>query len=301
MNRTEAIKKLKQALDEIPELKKLQCDNEEFKEWQRNVTTIAKYALGSDDYKTLTSPKLVTIHLRDEWPNNVYQEEYLKELSGYERDLKSIIQKYEILGIGTDSEIISKKRSITEGKGNYEENKVGAINLKEKPFEQAIELELKTTPETLCSVIKTVASEFKWGKLHYRAAVDSKGTTSSFRKILIIAANIVGSSIENEDAIGIVTLQKLGENDKTLLRIPPRNQWHINIEPETLAVGGDPTCNSSHISKTEFCLFFSESYFTHFLEKLHSEFQRLGFKETKSQKAWQRFKEALEIWNKMKL
>jgi uncharacterized protein (TIGR02391 family) len=114
MNRTEAIEKLKEALEEIPKLKKLQYDNEEFKEWQRNVTTIAKYALGSDDYKTVTSPKLSTIHLRGEWTDDYYQEDFLKELSGYERDLKSIIQKYEILGMGTGPVTASEPERIRE-------------------------------------------------------------------------------------------------------------------------------------------------------------------------------------------
>ena len=114
MNRTEAIEKLKEALEEIPKLKKLKFDNDEFGEWRRNLATIVKYTLDPEDYGTLTSPKLSTIHLRGEWTDDYYQEDFLKELSGYERDLKSIIQKYEILGIGTGPVTASKPERIRE-------------------------------------------------------------------------------------------------------------------------------------------------------------------------------------------
>ena len=114
MNRTEAIEKLKEALEEIPKLKKLKYSNDEFKEWHRNVAAIVKYTLGSEDYGTLTSPKLSTIHLRGEWTDDYYQEDFLEELSGYERDLKSIIQKYEILGIGTGPVTASEPERIRE-------------------------------------------------------------------------------------------------------------------------------------------------------------------------------------------
>ena len=143
---------------------------------------------------------------------------------------------------------------------------------KTKAFEKAIELVLKATPEVLSPVIKTVASEFTFKDLHYWSTEEAGSASSAFRKMLITILDVIEDSIASEDCIGIITLQSLA-SDKTLFRIPPRSEWYINIEPKTLP----QLSYKGHINKDVFNLFWDESYFTHLLERLFAEFQRLEF------------------------
>ncbi|MBE9512592.1 MAG: hypothetical protein IMY77_00810 [Chloroflexi bacterium] len=193
----------------------------------------------------------------------------------------------------------TNKLDITDEKGKSMRKPESSTDNEDNPFGQAIELELRTTPDVLSPVIRTYTSEFKYKGLSYKAIKESVTASQTFRKILITVAKFEGSSISHEDGIGIITIQSLGDV-KSMFRIPPRKQWHINIEPKTIAIAGDPTCYGSHIARNNFNLFYDDSYFSHFLGVLLSELQRLGFKETKKQKAWRKFKEILEVWNKVK-
>ena len=99
MNKSEAIKLLEQALTEIPRLKKLHHDNQEFKLWQDKVLDIIKAGLDANDESRFLRG---TIHVVGHWTSDEdYQEHYLEKLENRETALKSIIQKYEITGMDT--------------------------------------------------------------------------------------------------------------------------------------------------------------------------------------------------------
>ena len=104
MEKSEAIELLKQALDDIPNLRELQYDNREFELWRDRVRNILKATLMEDDVQRFASRR--PIKIRGVFSNDVYQGEYLERVADYETALKSIIEKYEMLGF--------KSKSITK-------------------------------------------------------------------------------------------------------------------------------------------------------------------------------------------
>ena len=104
MDKNKAIELLKQALTEIPQLRELHYDNQKFELWHDKVLDIIKAALDADDeQKFLWACTIRTLQFHP-------QEEYLEDLQAYETALKSIIQKYKILGI----EEISKLQKVLQ-------------------------------------------------------------------------------------------------------------------------------------------------------------------------------------------
>jgi len=99
MDKKKAIELLKQALNEIPSLKELHYDNQEFKLWRSKISDIIKAGLDKDDYNKYTSASPSVILIRGMFPDNRYQQEYVENLTRYETAIKSIIQKYDILGV----------------------------------------------------------------------------------------------------------------------------------------------------------------------------------------------------------
>jgi len=97
MDKGKAIELLREALNDIPHLRELHYDNQEFKLWHDKVQNIIKAALDTDDLKRFSSWR--AIHVRGWFSDNVYQKDYLDKLTDYETALKSIIEKHEILGI----------------------------------------------------------------------------------------------------------------------------------------------------------------------------------------------------------
>jgi uncharacterized protein (TIGR02391 family) len=112
MDRDKALELLKQALTEIPHLRELHYDNQECKLWHDKVRNIIKAALNSEDVKRFASYR--PIHLRGMFSENVYQEDYLKKLEDYETALKSIIQKYELLGFEKEPATTAEAEKTTE-------------------------------------------------------------------------------------------------------------------------------------------------------------------------------------------
>ena len=98
MEKIRAVDLLKQALAELPRLKGLHYDNQEFKLWRARVETIIKEGLAGDyDNFDFVQTKYF---LDDIGIESLEQSlDYPKKLKDYETALKSIIQKYEILGI----------------------------------------------------------------------------------------------------------------------------------------------------------------------------------------------------------
>ncbi|MDY7018714.1 MAG: hypothetical protein SU899_01365 [Chloroflexota bacterium] len=108
MTKYEAIELLKQALNEIPNLKKLDHSNQEFKLWRDKVLDIIRAGLDAHDKNRFSRP----VPKRIDWSwvsgNNSAQDraQYLEDLDKYETALKSIIQKYELLGSDTSKEVV---------------------------------------------------------------------------------------------------------------------------------------------------------------------------------------------------
>lgn len=120
MDKAKAIELLKQALDQISNLRKLQHGNQDYLLWHDSVENIIKAGLDSDDAKRFTSYQ--SVHMKGMFPDEVYQKDYLDRLTDYETALKSIIQKYETLGILETPEAVGlavdKPRAfISHGKG----------------------------------------------------------------------------------------------------------------------------------------------------------------------------------------
>lgn len=98
MDKSKAIELLKQCLNEVPQLRKLHHDNQEFKLWLDKVRNIIKAALTPDDFTRFSSSQ--PILLKDfSIADSYYQKNYLARLTDYETALKSILEKYEILGV----------------------------------------------------------------------------------------------------------------------------------------------------------------------------------------------------------
>lgn len=125
MFKKEAIKLLKQALTEVPQLRELRYGNREFVLWCDKVRNIIKAALDDEDLNRLSSWR--AIHMGGMFSDDVYQKDYLEKLGDYETALKSIIQKYEILGVEAEPPAavgLPPKAFISHGKKSVALNKL---------------------------------------------------------------------------------------------------------------------------------------------------------------------------------
>lgn len=126
MDKEKALELLKQALTEMPSLKELRYDNQKFKLWRDKVTDIIKAVLDQDDFGKFTGAWRGG-HIWGMFPENVYQQDYLDNLESYETALKSILQKYEILGTETKPATtveLQPRAFISHGKESIALNKV---------------------------------------------------------------------------------------------------------------------------------------------------------------------------------
>lgn len=99
MDKKRAIELLIQAVDEIPYLKTLHFNNDEFPLWHKKVEDIIRAGLEPDDNSKYWSASQSLEILRGVYEDNIYQQEYIRKITNYEIALKSIVLKYEILGI----------------------------------------------------------------------------------------------------------------------------------------------------------------------------------------------------------
>ena len=114
MDKKRAIELLIQAVDEIPHLKTLHYDNDEFQLWCNKVEAIIRAGLDQDDSSKYWSANQSLTILRGVYDDSTYQQEYCEKVIQYEIALKSIIQKYEILGIETKPSTIAKPEAKEE-------------------------------------------------------------------------------------------------------------------------------------------------------------------------------------------
>lgn len=103
MERGKAIQILKKELEKIPDLRRLPPDNEEFKLWHDRIADVIGAALDSSDKARF----FTAVPLRIDWSwasgKKPAQDraQYDEDLTKYETALKSIIQRYEIIGMDT--------------------------------------------------------------------------------------------------------------------------------------------------------------------------------------------------------
>jgi len=104
MDKIKAIELLKQALEEIATLSNLRYDDEKFLLWRSKVNVILEDTFGNDskEYR-IFSQAGQKAHIRTPLMSDViHQNDYLENLRSTKVSLKSILQKYEILGIETE-------------------------------------------------------------------------------------------------------------------------------------------------------------------------------------------------------
>jgi len=99
MDKKRAVELLIQVVDEIPYLKTLRYKNDEFQLWLKKVENIIRVGFEPEDQKKYWEASQFLKYLRGAHEENLMQQDYLNEVIRYEIALKSIIQKYEILGI----------------------------------------------------------------------------------------------------------------------------------------------------------------------------------------------------------
>ena len=103
-----AIELLKQALNEIPHLKELHHGNQEVQLWHDKVYNIIRAGLDVYDEVHFSVSGATSVAFRS-LSDSARQKLYLEDLEGHETALKSIIQKYEILG-----ETVSTSKALRE-------------------------------------------------------------------------------------------------------------------------------------------------------------------------------------------
>lgn len=102
MEKKRAVELLIQEVDKIPYLKTLPSSNDEFRLWLKNVENIINKGLEPEDKNKYQEASQFLTYLRGVHEEDLIQQDYIDEIVRYEIALKSILQKYEILGIEGD-------------------------------------------------------------------------------------------------------------------------------------------------------------------------------------------------------
>ena len=204
MDKSKAIDLLKQQLNEIPQLRELHHDNQKFRLWHNKVRDILKAALDTDDLKTFSSRQSILVG--GIFKDDVYQKNYLDRLTDYETALRSIIQKYEILGI--EEKPATGPAEATE---DYEE----------KAVTKELELFLEGSPDMILECIRSTTEN-----------LNSQGYTYSFRRTsgapdyakwdkTYFASCAISQGDEGQ--IGTIKLQLLPKEQTSVKYVEPRN------------------------------------------------------------------------------
>jgi len=104
MDRAKALELLKECLKEISHLKELHHDNREYELWRGKVKNIIKAGLDAEDENEFLSGQKMYVDSSwiDGTSGKAEQKHYLENANRSETNLKLIIQKYDILGLGVD-------------------------------------------------------------------------------------------------------------------------------------------------------------------------------------------------------
>ncbi|MBA7676059.1 hypothetical protein ES703_84299 [subsurface metagenome] len=272
MNKNRAVELLKQALSEVPHLRTLHLGNKEFDLWRNKVSDIVEVAFG----KSATEYERFVRAVRVDFPTYTEaerQKEYNRRLDEYETALKSIIQKYEMLGIEEKSTTIA---DLAETPKDYEarqgKQSVGKESRKH----------LQGTPEEIAPHIVRVAQEFQFQGFKYLAQEVSYKSSQFSKEFTILCGEYVGPQIriigdvEDEEHpknrhIGTIILQSLA-NNKTLFISKKKSDDLVD----------------------------ADSYFGSYLNNALKELRELGFVESWPNKAWHVLKELVGVYKVVK-
>lgn len=212
MDRSKAIELLREALNEIPRLRELhhERDEQEFELWRDKVQNIIKAALDPDDLKRFSSRR--PVHVRGWFSDDVYQKDYLDKLTDYETALKSIIQKYEILGVEAKASATTEPPKAPE---DYE-----------KKAGKELELILEGTPDMIMECIMNFVKKMNSQGYTYKS-IPKIGDTPDYAKWDKTYSARCAISLDKEE-IGIIGLQLLPK-DKTLLNVSEPEDWESSF------------------------------------------------------------------------
>jgi len=198
MDKNKAIKLLKQALSEIPHLRELPYDNQEFVLWRDRVPNILEAAFGKSSWEHEWFATAVTVWRWD-------QEGYNSDLDSYETALKSIIQKYEILGIETEPEA-----KVEPPDGIRDREKSG----------KELELTLEGTPDMILECVRSTIEKLNsQGYTYDFRRTSGRPDYTTWDKTYFAHCTIVENQEGIETQIGTIKLRLL-PNERTLFIIP---------------------------------------------------------------------------------
>ena len=238
MDKKRAVELLIQAIEEIPRLKTLHYDNDEFQLWRSKVEDIIRAGLDQDDYSKYSSSNQSLKTLRGIYDDSIYQKEYHEEIIQYEIALKSIIQKYEILGIagegdkGGKVEKMEKKEAIQF----LEEKLVETIHLRELHYDNE-EYELWVSGIEV--VLKTALGDEDFKVFHdaYPKSFPMRGVATEsqlqehYQKELNYRETAIKKILQNYEILGI-------EEKPTVIEVPPEDVLRVVPPKAFIAHGG---------------------------------------------------------------
>jgi len=157
MDRTRAMELLKECLEEIPRLKELHHDNQECKLWIDKSLDIINEAIDEGAFNENDKMRFLrgqTLHLDwswiDEASDKTEQNYYLTSLVTYETALKSIIQKYELLGEeAVHSEVVKLPKSSASPKVKTPKEKVKQLKQFLRELDKFRQLQIAAGDERL--------------------------------------------------------------------------------------------------------------------------------------------------------
>ncbi len=204
MNKDKALELLRQALTEIPKLKKLDYDNQEYELWRDKILNVLEASFGrqSNEYERFSDarPSVWT------WDRDFY----LKELQMRETALLSIIQKYEILGIEAKGTALAEPLKAIE---DYGGRIVGG------DFELVVRGTPDMLPASINNVIKNLNSQgYKYALHRTSGRPDDTNWDKTY-----FASYAVSQGTEGR--IGTISFQLI-PNNGTLLKSPQPDTWN---------------------------------------------------------------------------
>lgn len=110
MEMPEALELIRKAIQEIPRLKQLNRKNDEFPLWQQKLKDVLEAVFGKDSTEYFRFVWAVTSYSAGS--EEYLQKEYVEHLGKYEVALKSILQKYELLGIPAKTTVVARGKPL---------------------------------------------------------------------------------------------------------------------------------------------------------------------------------------------
>ena len=207
MDKKRAVELLKQALNEISHLRMLNLNNKEFDLWHNKVLDILEEAFGKTSTEWERFARAVSVYLPT-YTNADKKKEYNRHLDEYETALKSIIQKYEILGIESEPTTPAETAKIPQDK-------------EQKAATRELELVLEGNPDMILECIRSTTEK-----------LTSQGHTYSFRRTSgrpdyakwdKTYFAICAISQGDEGQIGTIKLQLLPKEKTSFKYLEPKN------------------------------------------------------------------------------